>query len=80
MMLFGRRVGGRKGFLLLLLLEIFVLFFKAEVRIKSSILYLYKLSYLKEIQWEVCKMVSQAILDIRSEVKDGYIKLKVMGI
>lgn len=80
MMLVGRRVGGRKGFLLLLLLEIFVLFFKAEVRIKSSILYLYKLSYLKEIQWEVCKMVSQAILDIRSEVKDGYIKLKVMGI
>lgn len=56
------------------------MFFKAEVRIKSSILYLYKLSYLKEIQWEVCKMVSQAILDIRSEVKDGYIKLKVMGI
>lgn len=56
------------------------MFFEAEIRIKSSILYLYKLRYLKETQWEACKMLSQAILNIRSEVRDGYIKVKVMGI
>ena len=52
------------------------MFFEAEVRIKDSIFYLYNVRYLKETNGGV----SQMIIDLRYEIWDEYIKLKVVGI